>query len=214
MVRIDASPIGDKPGQFLLPHRVVCDDFVQVIVEDIEHLLWREVQIVEVGMVGDAVAPVRAVQLLDAVELGVTIEKEELRGVEVAVVIDLVPATLGYIDGSKILQCAFSYSIAEDILVVAVDITSLNGSAKARDDVLPQSLLPQQVDVDRLERVGRIKRVSLLGSEYEGRNHMPFGPANNRARQGWVKGCYGSATTRNRKQRRNSVRIEYDVSFE
>ena len=50
-------------------------------------------------MVGEAVAPVRAVQLLEAVELGVAIEKEELRGVEVAVVIDLVPATLGYIDG-------------------------------------------------------------------------------------------------------------------
>ena len=92
MVGIGPGPDGDETGKLGLTDRIVRDQLPKIALEDVEHLRGWEVHVVQIRMVGEAVSPVRAVQLLNTLELRVAVEKEELRGVQIAIVIDLTPA--------------------------------------------------------------------------------------------------------------------------
>ena len=78
VIGIGAGPIGEEAREPGLRDRIVGDDLPEIALEDIEHFSGWEVHVVQVRVVGKAVAPVRPVQFLDAIELLDALEEEKL----------------------------------------------------------------------------------------------------------------------------------------
>ena len=93
MVRLGPDPHGSETSKFGLTDRIVRDDVPKIALEHFEHARGREVHVVQVRMVRKAVPPVRAVQPLNAVELRVAVQEQELGNTHIAMVIDLAPTT-------------------------------------------------------------------------------------------------------------------------
>ena len=66
MIRVRSRPIGDQASELRLRDGIILDDLAKVRVKPIEHFRRWKVHVVKVGVVHETVAPIRAMQLLDA----------------------------------------------------------------------------------------------------------------------------------------------------
>ena len=90
--------------QLALPYGVAGHDLGKLVAEALQHRLRREVQVVQVRVVDEPVAPVGDVQFLDALVLRVAVEEGELREIEVAVIIDFSPAARSHVDADEVVD--------------------------------------------------------------------------------------------------------------
>ena len=92
MFRVSPGPIGHELCDFFLSDGIVSHNLAKIRVEDIEHLVRREMHVVQVLMIDKAIAPVGTMQFLNTLKLSVTIKKLKLGSIKVPVIVYLRPA--------------------------------------------------------------------------------------------------------------------------